>query len=377
MTKFIHTADWQIGMTRHFLTPEAQARFTAARIDAIRSIVTLANERNCDFILVCGDVFESNRLNRQVVVRALDALATSSVPVYLLPGNHDSLEPGSVYVSPTFVDGMPERVHVIDSTAPIEVAENTEIIGAPWTSKRPLSDLVDQAIQDVEPIADVIRIVAGHGIVDELSPDPDNPALISVVGLEQHIENGSIHYVALGDRHSRTAVGLEERIYYSGAPEPTDYDETDPGKVLVVDIQDGSISVEPVKVSTWEFLDRQFDITGNEDLNVLESWLTDQPDKDRTIVRLAFVGTVNITEKARLDSIIESFTDLYAAIDTWERRTELAVLPNDEDFTELGLTGFAASALEELRVESTGESEESATSRDALALLFRLTGGAA
>jgi DNA repair exonuclease SbcCD nuclease subunit len=183
--------------------------------------------------------------------------------------------------------------------------------------------------------------------------------------------------VALGDRHSRTAVGLEERIYYSGAPEPTDYDETDPGKVLVVDIQDGSISVEPVKVSTWEFLDRQFDITGNEDLNVLESWLTDQPDKDRTIVRLAFVGTVNITEKARLDSIIESFTDLYAAIDTWERRTELAVLPNDEDFTELGLTGFAASALEELRVESTGESEESATSRDALALLFRLTGGAA
>ena len=126
MTKFIHTADWQIGMTRHFLTPEAQARFTAARIDAIRSIVTLANERNCDFILVCGDVFESNRLNRQVVVRALDALATSSVPVYLLPGNHDSLEPGSVYTSPTFLANLPECVQVIDSGAPIEVAENAE-----------------------------------------------------------------------------------------------------------------------------------------------------------------------------------------------------------------------------------------------------------
>ena len=30
MTKFVHTGDWQLGMTRHFLSDEAQARFTAA-----------------------------------------------------------------------------------------------------------------------------------------------------------------------------------------------------------------------------------------------------------------------------------------------------------------------------------------------------------
>ena len=42
MTKFLHTADWQLGMTRHFLSDEAQARFTAARIEAITTIGALA-----------------------------------------------------------------------------------------------------------------------------------------------------------------------------------------------------------------------------------------------------------------------------------------------------------------------------------------------
>ena len=32
--RFPHTSDWQLGMTRHFLEGEAQARYSAARIDA-------------------------------------------------------------------------------------------------------------------------------------------------------------------------------------------------------------------------------------------------------------------------------------------------------------------------------------------------------
>jgi len=38
MVRFVHTADWQLGMSRHFLDTDAQARFTAARIDAVRRL---------------------------------------------------------------------------------------------------------------------------------------------------------------------------------------------------------------------------------------------------------------------------------------------------------------------------------------------------
>ena len=93
MTKFLHTADWQLGMTRHFLSDEAQARFTAARIEAISTIGALAVDEGCSFVVVCGDVFESNQVERQVVVRSLEAMkATPGVAFYLLPGNHDPLD---------------------------------------------------------------------------------------------------------------------------------------------------------------------------------------------------------------------------------------------------------------------------------------------
>ena len=36
--KFLHTADWQLGMTRSFLDPEAQARYSAARRDAVAAL---------------------------------------------------------------------------------------------------------------------------------------------------------------------------------------------------------------------------------------------------------------------------------------------------------------------------------------------------
>jgi DNA repair exonuclease SbcCD nuclease subunit len=100
MPRFLHSADWQLGMTRHFLEGEAQARFTASsRIEVIGAIGALAAEQGCSFVVVGGDVFESSQVERQVVVRALDTMkATLGVTFYLLPGNHDPLDAASCSV---------------------------------------------------------------------------------------------------------------------------------------------------------------------------------------------------------------------------------------------------------------------------------------
>ena len=74
MIRFVATADWQLGMTRHFLSTEAQARFTAARLDAIATIAELATDHDAAFVIVAGDVFESNQVPRQIVTRALTAM---------------------------------------------------------------------------------------------------------------------------------------------------------------------------------------------------------------------------------------------------------------------------------------------------------------
>ena len=41
--RFVHTADWQLGMTRYFLNGEAQPRYSAARRDAVAGLGALAD----------------------------------------------------------------------------------------------------------------------------------------------------------------------------------------------------------------------------------------------------------------------------------------------------------------------------------------------
>ncbi len=178
MVRFIHTSDWQLGMTRYFLDPDAQARFTQSRFNVIRRMGELANANQASFVVVAGDVFESNLLDRRTVGRALEAMRSVPVPIYLLPGNHDPLDSASVYTSKFFTANQPKNVHVLMDNLPIEVLPRVELVGAPWASKRPLTDLVFQACHDLQPSPGVTRIAVGHGAVDVLSPDPTNPALI-------------------------------------------------------------------------------------------------------------------------------------------------------------------------------------------------------
>lgn len=376
MTRFLHTSDWQLGMTRHFLGDEAQAALSRARFEAIRRIGQIAAAERCDLVVVAGDVFESNQVDRRTVARALEALTAIPVPVYLLPGNHDCLDAASVYRSPTFTKSRPANVHVLEDALPLVVRPGVEVVGVPWRSKRPLSDLIAAAGAALEQRPGVIRVCVAHGMVDYLSPDREDPALIDLRGAEALLAQGKIHYVALGDRHSLTRVGGGGRVWYSGSPEPTDYDEDNPGQVLVVEVDADRVQATPHRTGTWRFERRHFDVASDADLDVLDLWLRDAADKDRTVVKLGLAGTLTLRGAARLEAIIEKAKDLFAAIEDPERHRDITVLPDDEDFSGLELSGFARSALDALRARATAGGVDSEAARGALGLLVRLARGA-
>ena len=373
MVKFLHTADWQLGMVRHYLDQDAQARFSGARLDVIEEMAKLATDEQCEFVVVCGDVFESNQVQRQVVLRAFEKMAAfPQLDFFLLPGNHDPLDASSIYRSPTFIELCPENVSVLTGAGPIQAAPGVEMIPAPWPNKHPTTDLVEAACDGIEP-SNSLRIVVGHGAIDSMSPDPNDPKVIALERLEERISAGLLHYVALGDRHSTTNVGATGRVYYSGAPEPTDYDEIDPGNVLIVSLDADRLDVEVRHLGTWRFLRRNWELSANEDIEALEDWLSGLEGKDRTIVKLSMVGQVSVAQKARLDELLEHHTDLLAAFETWERHSELVVIPDDADLDHVGLSGFANDALSELQMMAE-QGEQAPVARDALALLYRLVG---
>jgi len=381
--RFVHTADWQLGMTRHFLEGEAQPRYSAARRDAVAGLAGLAAGSGAEFVVVAGDVFEHNQLAPKVISQSLEAMRAIGIPVYLLPGNHDPLDASSVYTSALFTAECPDNVTVLDREGVWDVRPGVQLVVAPWRSKAPTTDLV-ATVLDALPADGTARILVAHGGVDVLDPDPAKPSLIRMAGLTDALRRGAIHYVALGDKHSRMAAGDSGRVWYSGSPEVTNFDdvEADSGHVLVVDLDETDpahpVRVESHDVGRWRFLTLRRQVDSSRDIADLDLNLDLLPDKDRTVVRLALTGSLTVTDRAALDACLDKFSRLFAWLGTWDRHTDIAVMPADGEFDDLGIGGFAADAVAEL--VSTARSDDGDAAEDAqgaLALLLRLAGGSA
>ncbi|HUO37661.1 MAG TPA: exonuclease SbcCD subunit D [Mycobacterium sp.] len=376
--RFVHSADWQLGMTRYFLKGEAQPRYSAARRDAVAAIGAVASETGAEFVVVAGDVFEHNSLEARVISQSLEAMRTIGVPVYLLPGNHDPLDASSVYTSPLFLAECPDNVVVLDRVGVHDVRPGLQIVAAPWRSKRPTTDLVAEALDGL-PTDEVTRVLVAHGGVDILEPDRDKPWLIRLAGVEEALSRGAVHYVALGDKHSRMAVGASGRVWYSGSPEVTNFEdiEPDPGHVLIVDIDEHDaarpVRVDGRRVGRWQFVTLRRSVDNTRDVADLDINLDLLADKDRTVVRHGLTGSLTLTDHAALDACLDKHARLFASLQPWDRHTDIAVFPADGEFDDLGIGGFAAAAIDELMAAArSADLDQRDDAEAALALLLRL-----
>src|ERR1700750_2872081 len=167
--RFVHTADWQLGMTRHFLAGEAQPRYSAARRDAVAGLRSLVADVGAEFVVVAGDVFEHNQLSPQVVSQSLEAMRAIGIPVYLLPGNHDPLDASSVYTSALFKAECPANVTVLDRDGVWDVRPGVQLVVAPWRTQAPPTARAAAVLADL-PADGTTRILIAHGGVDVLDP---------------------------------------------------------------------------------------------------------------------------------------------------------------------------------------------------------------
>src|SRR6187399_717678 len=66
VVRFIHTADWQLGLKLRYLQPERAAQLRLIRFQTVRAIAALARQRQADFVLVAGDVLDDNGLGATI-----------------------------------------------------------------------------------------------------------------------------------------------------------------------------------------------------------------------------------------------------------------------------------------------------------------------
>lgn len=370
MTRFVHCADLQLGKAANYLRPAAREVHRQDRADTICSIARVVKEEGAQFVVVAGDVFDSNDVDRSSVVRgALDAFAEIGVPVFLLPGNHDHLGLRSVWHK--VAELAPSNVIVLDDSVPRLAAPGVEVVGAPWKSKRPLSDPAGPGLEAPPPAAGVRRVLVAHGVVDAVFPVEDriDQRLIRLAGLEAALAEGRIHYAALGDRHSRTAVGESGRIWYSGSPEPTSWEETDPGQILVVDLGE-EVEVRAVQVGTWTFEALDVVLDSADDVSALRNRLLGGERKSRRAVRITARGSLTVRDRAVLSEMIDELAESFGVLELHDV-SDLHTRPERVDPDELGLSGYQRAAYEDLVAKATaGQGDEIAA--EALVLLDRL-----
>ncbi|NIK60145.1 metallophosphoesterase family protein [Kribbella shirazensis] len=364
---FLHSSDWQLGMMRRFLGPDGQARWGQARLDAVARIGEVAERTGAAFVVVTGDVFEHNQVERQTILRACEALKRIPVPVVLLPGNHDALEPGSLWTSSQWLAHAPEHVTVLTETTPFRILPGLEIVGAPWRSRRPLSDPAAPGYADLEQDPATTRILLAHGQLTSLSGGMSDVPTIDQAALEAAVADGRLQYVGLGDRHSTTRV--TDRIWFSGTQEVTSPEEDDPGNVLKVTISGDTIDVVPVRVGAWHMVDHRVELFDEESITALEDWFAELPDKERTYVRLAGDGSLSLPLLARLDSMIDAQGEVFASVERWVKFWTVRPAPDAADLESLQLSGPARAAMEELRQALAGGDEGAGA---ALSLMHRL-----
>lgn len=399
--RILHTSDWQLGMKRHFLSGEAQSRFDESRLTAIEALLELAEERQCDAVVVAGDVFDDNLLKPEIYGRAMDVLKGSIVPVFLLPGNHDPLDAASVYHREEF-DKL-ANVFVLKDSEPVAVPKSgggraegaaaLEIVGAPLRGKTADEDLVAAALRGLEPVQGAgIRVLVGHGGVSSFG-EIDDFDRIDVDNAARACHERKVDYVALGDTHSTMpldADATQARVWYSGAQEVTDFVEQDgrgesnSGNVLVVEIavdparpeKQAQVQVEEVPVGRWAFKALNATVNSTADIDEFLERLGGIESKRTTVVKYALVGTLSVHDAAYLDEQLEKIAPTFAALYERERLMDVHVIPDEDELSEGLLSqGFIGEAVQELKSLAESDSQDPQQmqqAQDALRLLVRL-----
>jgi DNA repair exonuclease SbcCD nuclease subunit len=363
--KFLHTADWQIGMRAAALGAAAE-RVREERLAAGKRVVETAKAHGVDFIVVAGDVFEDNAVSRVLIQKVADILEQFGGPVFVIPGNHDPLVPGSVWEHPAWKSCS--NVHVLREETPVEVPGGVLF---PCPAREKHSGRNPTAWIPPER-TDAIRLGVAHGTVEGIRQDePDYPIPRDAA------QRACLDYLALGHWHSYATYPDPDgavRMAYSGTHETTKYGERDSGNVLIVDIPGAGAppSITPARTGglTWVTIEKDLREPG--DLLRVKEQVETLPNPGGTLVEVSVSGILAAGERAELAHVEDILASRFVSgrLDA----SRLRPSPDDDSWLSGLPPGVVREAAGRLRQMAAAGSESSETAARALMELYSIAG---
>ena len=320
-----------------------------AQLATLQRIADLATAESADFIIIAGDLFESNEVSKSLAEKAARILTDMApIKVLILPGTHDLLDEGSVYKRKAlrsdniFVFGIDGSTAKINDVAVHGQANTTKQGGV-----RPLLALGPDGESK-------INIAVVHASIEIEGKSNPSDYLVS----PEEIARSGMDYIALGHWHRMCDFGNgKTKAWYCGAPEATKFDEADKaGYVLLVDLK-GDISVSAKRVGYFEWLERSVDIEVSPPGESLNHDIDKLAGKN-VLLRLQFKGTLPEGQTLDVDMLESEFGSkfFYFSIDDSKMHFSLAEIENT--FAEGTIGSLFVARLEDLISKAKSEEEK-------------------
>ncbi len=367
--KLLHTADWHLGKRFPGFDEVDQVTLMRARLDVLAKIVAAAEHNGVDAVLCAGDLFDEPSPDRSWWEPVAKVLTSSSPrrPIFLLPGNHDPLQLGSVYhPDHPFRRALPSWVHVVDSDDFSYVLNERAVLHARPCRSRAGEDDPALALPGREPGDERIRIGLCHGSTFDAVGCQTNFPIAKDAAARRGFD-----YLAIGDTHSFRDVppGARPPVVYPGAPEATSFDEPGAGQVVAVFVsRSRKVTFRAERVAYWTWIERE--VTTLAALRELQS----ESALSRAVLRLVIDLRLPAPELEEAEAIVRELKGDHA------RHGRAGILQVEKRRFELDTGGIEAelanllpvlrATVDKLRALESGDRPEVA--RAALYHLYRL-----
>jgi len=230
--RVVHTSDVHLGAYAGSSDGKWAER-RALMEDTFVRVIDLANDSGADALLIAGDFFDNDRVETSTVVFAAEQIARFRGQTFLIPGNHDPMDEGSIYWRHD-MQAVARRLHIVRAhKGEMVEPEGLDLvvwgrayIDTDWHFK-PLDGLPSR-------LDDRWHIAMAHGHVVREGGDMNRSLLIR----EDEIAAASGHwdYMAFGhwEPHADVSSGGTTAVY-SGAPMPLSDANRLAGWAMVVD----------------------------------------------------------------------------------------------------------------------------------------------
>jgi DNA repair exonuclease SbcCD nuclease subunit len=357
--RFIHTADLHLdtpfkGLSRW--NSDLSKKLKDATFKSFKNIIDLCSDRRVDFLIISGDIFDSENKSLTAQLRfvtELKSLSGKGIPVYFTCGNHDHLKSWLDTVD------LPENVHRFDSsgvqfqTFKKGDAAIADIHGISFNEKAVSRNLAAEFRLAPDPAP--ISIAVLHGTIGNPGPH-ENYAPFS----REDVAGKGFDYWALGHIHKKRVISASNpAILYPGNPQGRDFGEQGEKGCYLVEISeshDPVVEFIPSQVIRFENLEIDMSAVGkietlpdkiNEELEKVENY----NEYVNYILRINLTGRTglhkSINVKAEIDDLVEFLNggQLNQQYFRWIDQVYVSTRPDIDIEKIKNGTGFSAEIL--------------------------------